>query len=1163
MALAAFRPRQEPLITMRTRIRRAYRFAGFIFVIFLGIGLPLSAVFAGKKTHVSKTSKTRMSSPAPEPESPEAARLNSIGVAYMNQQRFADAQKQFEGALKAQPDYTLAKLNLGISFLSQQKSEEAKKALQEASEKRSRDPYTWYNLGLVYKDIGEQERAIEAFRHVTQIVPAEPDAFYFIGYLNTQLQKYDLAISAFQSALEAFPFHASAEFGLARAYQRKGDAENARNHLQKFQKITSQHLGAPFGAGYGDQGKFSLAEYSSNGLIKAPAAIPVTYMPQAVAAGASSGACFFDYDGDGKPDLLLVSADENGSLRLLHNVGDGKFEDKTDGSRLAVGGGGLGCAAGDYDNDGKTDFAICMNGGIHLFHNDGGGKFVDVTKAANIRSERRCVATTFVDFDHDGDLDLYITAKPDAAASKMAHNILWRNNGNNTFTDVSAETALGKEATGGGVVTSDFNNDRAVDFVTAGGANGASILLNPREGEFKPIDGLNFKKEGLPPAVGVVSFDFDKDGWMDLVFTHSGAPGISLWRNKEGKSLERAALPDPHWGSAAGVAAVDYDNDGWIDLVAVGEGANGGEMRLLRNLGAGNWADATKEAKLDGLKLNKPFSIAAADVAGTGGVDLLVTQGKGAPLLLKSHGAEQNGWMEIDLKALNDNKSAIGTKVEVYAGELYQKWEVFGTAGYLGQSALPIHVGLGSEKGADVVRLLWPTGVPQDEIRLGGRKTQSVAELDRRGSSCPVLFSWNGQEYEFIADMIGPGVVGHWIAPGERDVPDPTEYLKVSGKSVQPRDGKLSFRFLEPMEETVYVDQVKLLAIDHPARFDVYPNERFAANPPFPEFGVVPSRNARVPVGAWDDRGHDVLSLIAKRDRKYVADFEGAPFVGFAKLHWVELDLGDWDPRLPLRLIVDGYTDYFTATSMYAADQAGVKVIPPYVEAQNAQGNWIRVIDDMGFPAGLERTMIADLTRKIPAGTRRIRVVNNLKIYWDAIRIDQTPKQRSVHIAEVPLTDASLEFLGFPKEIRLTPASDTRYSYARRSMTGPYARAAGNYTRYGHVSSLLRAADDRFVIFSSGEGVKLDFDAKSLPALPAGWVRDYFFYVDGFEKDLDFYAAHAFTVEPLPKHGMKPYPYAPGEEYPDDAQHTRYELEYNTRQGSGKLPASLRYHYPE
>ena len=138
--------------------------------------------------------------------------------------------------------------------------------------------------------------------------------------------------------------------------------------------------------------------------------------------------------------------------------------------------------------------------------------------------------------------------------------------------------------------------------------------------------------------------------------------------------------------------------------------------------------------------------------------------------------------------------------------------------------------------------------------------------------------------------------------------------------------------------------------------------------------------------------------------------------------------------------------------------------------------------------AGLARTMVADLSGKIPSGTKRIRIVTNLKIYWDSIRIDQTPELHDIHVTEVPLANAELAYLGYPREIRRKPASDTVYSYSRLSPTGPYARAAGNYTRYGDVKSLLRASDDKFAIFSSGEGVKLDFDPRNLPALSAGWV---------------------------------------------------------------------------
>src|SRR5467141_3292264 len=1101
----------------------------------------------------------------------EAFRNNTLGVAYMNQQKFAEAQKYFAKALAADPNFAIAGLNLGIALLSQQKLEPARAALEEATRLLPNDPYAWYNLGLLYKDTGEPEKGIEAFQHVAQLSP-EADAHYFLGYLYTQLQRYDDAIAEFQKAIAAFPYHASSEFGIARAYLRKGDSDSARQHLARFQKITTEHLGSPFGAGYGDQGRFSLAELGRSSMLTAPPATTVSYKEQPFVEapaggrpklpGPSTGACFLDYDADGKPDLFLVSALSEGTSRLLHNTGDGRFVDVTEAAGLTLKGSGLGCAAGDFDNDGHTDLAVCLSDGVHLLRSRGDGTFEDVTQTVGIRREPGCVGVTFVDYDHDGDLDLYITMSPsDASAGTKPHNILWRNNGNSTFTDISTETGLGIDATGGGLATSDFNNDRAIDFVFAGGSQGASIYLNPREGKFSPLPGIDFAKENLPHAVGVVAFDFDKDGWMDLAFTHTGAPGISLWRNIEGKRLERIALPDLGWQRGWGLSAIDYDNDGWLDLVAVGESGPGGEIRLLRNLGAPGFADVTRQVHLEAVTLSQPRAIAVSDVAGNGVPDLVVTQLGAPPLLLRKEGGNQHNWMRIDLKALNDNKSAIGTKVEIYAGQLYQKWEVQGASGYLGQNAPAILAGLGGEKNVEVVRLLWPTGVPQDEINLAARKEHTIGELDRRGSSCPVLFAWNGREYEFIADMIGPGVVGHWVAPGERDVPDPDEYLKVPARSVKPRNGMLSFRFLEPLEETVYLDQVRLLAIDHPKEYEVFPNERFVSTPPFPEFRIIASRDVHAPVGAWDDRGNNVLALVSKRDRKYVTNLQDLPFTGFAKLHWLELDLGSWDATKPLRLIIDGYTDYFTATSMYAADQAGIRVIAPYVEALDTHGRWVRVVDDMGFPAGLERTMVADLTGKLPPGTRRIRIVNNLKIYWDAIRIDQTQDAHDVHAAQVPLAKAALDFVGYPREIRLKPASDTVYSYSHRSMTGPYARAAGNYTRYGDVFDLLSNSDDRFVVFGSGEGLKLDFDPKALPALPAGWVRDYFFYADGFEKDLDFYAAHAFTVEPLPRHSPLPYPYPEGQDYPSDANHLGYRLEYNTRMRSDRLPPSLRFQY--
>ena len=499
----------------------------------------------------------------------------------------------------------------------------------------------------------------------------------------------------------------------------------------------------------------------------------------------------------------------------------------------------------------------------------------------------------------------------------------------------------------------------------------------------------------------------------------------------------------------------------------------------------------------------------------------------------------------------------------MFAGRQWQKWEVPGASGYLGQSAPEIIAGLYHAREADVVRLLWPTGVIQDELQLARRRTHALDEIDRRGSSCPILFAWNGRQYEFVSDLIGAGIVGHWVAPGVRNTSDPTEYLKVSGEMLKPRNGRLSFRFVEPMEETVYLDQVRLLAVDHPRASDVYPLEHFRIGPPFVPFEIVSSRGAQPPSGAWDERGRSVLGQVLHRDRRYVSGFRDLAFKGFAEQHHLELDLGEPYESGPLRLILHGYIDYFTATSVYAAHQAGVEAVVPYVEAQDASGRWVRVVEELGFPAGLARTMVTDLTGRLPAGTRRIRIGTNLKIYWDQVLVDRTREPGEVRLHEVPLATAELDFLGYPRMVEGTPRSDLDFRYHEVSRTGPYTRHPGNYTRYGDVRELLAAPEDRFVILGSGDEVALDFDPAALPPLPEGWTRDYFFYADGFTKDMDFYAAHGYSVSPLPFHSMGRYPYGEEASYPTDAGALDYLLNYNTRHDSGRPAPGYRFLYPK
>jgi hypothetical protein len=707
---------------------------------------------------------------------------------------------------------------------------------------------------------------------------------------------------------------------------------------------------------------------------------------------------------------------------------------------------------------------------------------------------------------------------------------------------------------------------------------GGTIFQNPREGKFKPLHpftlsaGADGRRPASIPTVGVTAFDFDHDGWMDIAFTHNGSPGLTLWRNNHGKSFDRVPLPETNWVRAFGVAAIDYDNDGWVDLVAVGETKEGkGEVRLFRNLGPDGFKDVTADVGLDKIQLKDPRAIITGDYNGDGATDLLITQNHGPAVLLRNEGGNHNHWLRLSLKGLNDNKSAIGTKVEVFSGGNRQKFEIYGSNGYLGQNSTDIVVGLGDAKEADVVRMTWPTGVLQDEINVAGDKQQNFLEIDRRGSSCPTLFVWNGERYEFVADMLGAGVVGHWIGPNQRDIPRPVEWVKIDRSAIRDKDNKLSFRFMEPLEEAVYLDQVRLLAVDHPADVEVYPNEYFASNPPYPQFKVVVSRDARPPAAAWDEHGHNVLpDLLAHR---YFGDFALTQFQGFAKPHSLTLDLGEAYRGGPLWLLMHGEVEYFSANSMYAASQAGVQAISPYVEALvgddgGANRKWKRVIDDMGFPAGGPRTMTADLTGKLPLGTKKIRITTNLQVYWDNILVDRTKQDernqaQSPRLTPVPLVHANLENHGYPLKIEGTPPGNVQYIYEKVSAIGPYTRPAGTYTRYGDVLPLLTATDDKLAVFGSGDEVSLDFDPLNLPALPKGWVRDYFFAANGYEKDMDFYAAEGNYVAPLPFLSMGDYPYAPKKSFPLDDAHVNYLLEYNTRHMSGNEQRGYSFDYGE
>jgi len=1099
----------------------------------------------------------------------EAIRLNNRGVAQMSQQFTERAADSFDEAFKKDPKLAQAEVNEGIALLALQKTSAAKQALQQAIAIDSNSAQAWYNLGLAQHAENELGGALASFQQAAKLDPKDADSLYFEGACYAEMQQFDKAIEIFEKTLEVNPLHASAEFALARALQRAGRAAEARNHFQRFQHLTGAKISSAVGLSYGEQGHYSTVTAIPEAESIQRAMIPVKLVAQPLLANPSKevwtttgGACMIDATGSGRMDLVLMQSGVQ-AIRVLQNRGDGSFEEwNAESAGLRVSGRAVACAVGDYDGDGLNDLAVALDGSVLLFRNLGHGQFKNVTAESGLAPRNRPSGITFVDYDHDGDLDLLITGAPLKAGD--APNVLWRNNGNGTFSDQTAPTGLGGSGKTAAAILTDFNNDRAVDLAETGDGPAPLIYVNPREGQY-PTQPL-YEKANLAPTVGIAVLDYNKDGWMDMAVTHAGGPGLTLWRNVEGpnrigRRFERVELPLRDAIQGWGLTAIDIDNDGWIDLAAIVETRAGPRVRVLRNRGDSTFDDVSHALGLDDVKLRAPRGLIAADVDGDGAADLIVTQLNGPPVLLRNVGANKNHFVRLDLTGLADNKTALGVKVEVFANGLWQKWELPGASGYQTQAPPQILVGLGAAEGIDLLRILWPTGVLQDEIDLQHEPVIAMKEADRRGSSCPVLFAWDGHQYKFVTDAIGAAVVGHWFTPVRRNTPNPGEWVKIDGANVAAvAGGKVSLRFMEPMEEVNYIDRLRLVAVDHPEDVEVNPDERFLDDPPFASGRVVATAGARLPLDVWDGEGRDVLGLLSRRDHQFASGFTPLPYDGFANLHALTLDVGTIVPGVPLRLLMTGYVNYFSATSLYAAWQAGVKPVPPYVEAELPDGSWRRIPGDAGFPAGLERTIVVDLTGKLPAGTRRIRIETNLQIYWDQVLIDQSADAEA-HTAEVPLATATLHFRGYPKQLEGASPGDLDYDYNLVSLTGPFQRERGSYTHMGDVTQLLTGIDDRFVILGSGEEIAAEFDAAKLPSLPGHWKRDYFFYANGFVKDMDWWDASPFTVAQLPFHGMSAYPYPSNEKYPDDAESLGYQLNWNDRFESGDPVRSYRFNY--
>ena len=1095
-------------------------------LVLLALAISVLTAAANRQTEQSKANTRE-----------EAYRSNNIGVALLEQYKHKEASDAFKRALQLEPGLARARVNLGIALFNLPDLPAAQKELLAASVALPTAPQPHYVLGLLAKTQNRVDDAIASFQKVVRIDPNDVGANVNLGQLYAQQRKYPEAIVVLRTAVAAEPYNATALYNLGTALIRGGQRIEGQKVIAQFQELRQRGTGTTLGTNYLEQGRYAEAIASTGAEAElvdkrtpqvafrnvTPDVLPSAEWPAEQSGGA---VLLFDYDSDGDLDLLEIG----GTKQRLARNDNGKFTDVTAQSGAlakASSGPATAAIAGDYDNDSRPDLFVLRPGTSTLYRNDGNGSFSDVTAAAKIpASPANAASTAFADVDHDGDLDILIAGDG---------YLLLRNNGYRTFSDQTAAAKLDGKVSARSIVPTDFDNRRDIDLLVAG-TEKISLWRNMRDGTFRDVAtdlGLSVNS-----ATSVAAGDVNKDGFTDFYFSSRDTGHFALSDGKERFQITQAP------GKSVASQFIDWDNDGLLDLILVVPGG----LRVIRNTGDA-WISAM-DIDMEGLFARRSASVlTSGDIDADGDTDLIFGAPGGGLLVLRNDGGNSNRSLRVNLAGKVSNRSAVGSKIELRAGSLSQKFETYSAAP--APAPADILFGLGKRTTVDAVRVLWPAGIVQAETELT-KSPITLTELDRKPSSCPYLYVWNGERFEFVTDFMGGGEMGHLDAPGIYNTPDPDEYVRIRGDQLRERNGRYELRVTNELEEALFVDKVQLVSVEHPIGVEVYPNEGLTV-PPQP-FKVHGARNARVPV-AIDEHGHDVTSRIERLDREYPDDFQLQPIRGYASNHELTLKLKTDVPARGALLLMTGWTDYAWSSDNLAASQSGKTLTLPALQVKDKHGRWKTVIENVGIPVGRPQTIVVDLSGKFLSASREVRIVTNMRIYWDQILVANSAVNSPVQLTRLDPAVADLRWRGFSLEHSPDGRQPMTYDYKKVSFTSPWKVMTGRYTREGDVRELLLDSDDMFVISRPGDELVLAFDAAKLRQLRTGWTRTFLLYADGYSKEMDINSASPDQVGPLPFHAMSKYPYTWPERYPLTEKRRRYLEKYNTRIVTSSIPS--------
>ncbi len=1117
----------------------------------------------------------------------ELWRLGSRGTGYAEQHEFEKASDTWSQVSQLAPFWYVPRVNLGIATLNRGSDESELAAMavfEEVLEVFPENPWAHFCLGILCKRAGQLVASEEHFRAVLAIDPADPDSYYHLGALLLEVPgRATEAAPLFRRALRANPVLLSAWYGLAEAEGAAGNEEERSAALREFRALKEGGGGVEREVVYGKMGFYADLIRPEDWLIPEPASGPpaAAYSVVFTQLEAPSG---LRHGGSGAGDFAAWAA------------GNAPPEEAS---------GGIG--AGDLDADGATDLVLAHWGpgpDVHVLMNDGatdGARWRVESDAMGFEDgEARTLAVLLADFDGDGSLDLFagrdgpdrvLAREVDAPTGPFARSLGGAEGGNEptysaragdidqdgdldlllgkrsgfrllrwdgaVFEDVTAESDVLAPGPGLSSLLADVDGDDDLDILV--GTPRPRAWLNDRLWRFheEPVAGFSGSEEALA-SIGMG--DVNGDALVDWVAASPQAGMRVLLADVAG-----GYRADAHWQEARaseddvalgfGAEWLDADHDGDLDLLTLGD-----RLGLFLRDADGAYSDWSEECGLAAVDARGLRGHVLLDFEGDGDLDLAAVRNGQPPLLLRndSGGAGGSDWIAIrPVGVLEPGRArgramGLGARVEVRAANSVRAGYA-GLGGGFGSSAMEtLYFQLAGEERADL-RIAWPDQVVQTEFDLAGGRTHLVEQVDREASSCPLLFAWDGRHFDYVTDFLGVGGLGFLVEPGFYGPPDPEEVVRV-GQQLRPKDGMLEIRVGEPMEEATFLDEVTLLAVDHPAGTEVHPEEHFATAEPMAsgrplciatDERVFPlaarsveleNERAEAYVPAESEPSahpRDDLDALLEIDRSYASPFSvHRRLLGYAGRWALELDFAAdetlWGDE-PVHLYVYGWVEYPYSRLNYAAWQAELAMESLSLEVPGGDGGWRTVRPQFGYMAGKPRTMAVDISEHLRAarvGERvRLRLTSNLAVHFDQVYLarDLGGRPGVLEVVERHPDSAVVGFAGFPREFTPDGADPPLFDYDHRDTASHLKTLAGSYTRSGEARDLLLERDDRFATFGRGEEVRLRFDPASFGD-PGERERTWLLRARGYCKDMCPLTAEPVALEPLPFAAMENYP---------------------------------------